>query len=478
VTGAALALLLTACRPAARPPSFVLVSLDTLRADRLGLYGDAEAVSPTLDALAAESVVFERAWAQANVTHMSHAALFSGRYPSELGPTSDAFFPTPTVPLLAEVLGTFGWQTAASVGGGNVTAQFGLDRGFATFERPAALGSLYHTVPVALARLDALDAGAPYLMFVHGYDTHVRYLKPGPLGRLHLDPRHSEVAERALRDPLGTSYVLDGLYYEGIELTALLDMRPPQVWGAEARAALPERAAAQGAAVTELSAADLAAIGAAYAGAVTYMDAWLGLLLAGLEQRGALDEAWLVVLSDHGESLGEDGFFGHNLALTDATLRVPLLVRPPGGLPGGARVEVDVALLDVLPTILELAQIHAPAGVHGRSLAPALRGEAVAGRAVTFAEGPARMVSARSAAGRLTFQGLAADAPCLGELVAVAALPGPAFAPGSPTDPAAREALRGALVDWRAGLHLHGGARGASPAAVEAMRARGYWGDP
>ncbi|MFH1466950.1 MAG: sulfatase [Pseudomonadota bacterium] len=473
------ALLLAGCRAEPRPPSFVLVCLDTLRADHIGAWGDPEALTPNLDALAAESVMFTSAWSQANITHMSHGSLFASRYPSELGATTEGFSPATDSPLMAEILSTWGYQTAAAVGGGHLAAGRGLERGFDTWARPAPLGSLFHTVPVALDALDVMDPERPFLLFVHGYDAHTRYLKPAPLGLKHADPAYAGPGQRAARELLGTVYVLDGRYYEGVELPDLLDMRAPRPWGAEARAALPAAAAVKGIASTPLDAGDLSYLEAVYDGAVSYADAWLGLLLAALQERGTLDEAWLILVSDHGESLGEDGYFDHVLTLSDATLRVPLLIRPPGGLPEGRSLDGQTALLDVLPTVLEIAEIQPPTGIHGTSLLPAIEGAPWPGHEAVFAEGSIRMVSARSAAGRLTFAGMGADSPFLAEALAAAPLGGVAFADSPPSDPATRAALRAALLAWRAALRPSPGtAVEPSPAQREELRKHGYWSAP
>jgi hypothetical protein len=332
---------------------------------------------------------------------------------------------------------------------------------------------------VALQALDAMDSERPFLLFVHGYDVHARYLKPTPLGLLHADPTYEGPAQRVARESLGTVYAMDGLYYEGMDLSALLDMHARRPWAAGARAALPGRAAAEGVATTPLGPEDLAYLQAVYAGGVSYGDAQLGLLLASLEERGVLDEAWVVVFADHGESLGDDGYFAHNLSLGDAILHVPLLIRPPGGLPGGRTVEGMTALLDVLPTMLEVAGIPPPAGIHGTSLLPAIDGAPWPGRDAVFSEGSIRMVSARLPAGRLTFTGMGADSPYLAEAIAAAPLGGPAFADSPTADANTRETLRTALLGWRAELHPSSGMTAEpTPAQREELQHQGYWSAP
>ncbi len=474
----ALALLTTlaGCAQPPAQPSFVLISLDTLRADRLGAYGYADAITPNLDAFAAEGVLFERAWAQANVTNMSHASMFASRYASELGPAVDGFVPAPDIPLMAEILQAYGYQTAASVGGSGVVEGLGLERGFDSFERPAPLGMLYHTGPNAIAQLDTLDRERPWLLFVHAYDTHVRYLKPSPVGLLHTEPGYTGPASRLVQDPVGTTFVLDEVYYEDVDLGTLIELRGGRPWGAENRAAIPARAETLGASASPLAPRDLQQLWDAYDGAVSYMDAHFGLLMAELDARGALDEAWVIVVSDHGESLGEDGLVCHNLALSDASLQVPLIIRPPGGLDTGLRVAEQADLLDLLPTVLAIAGAQPPALMQGQSLLPAIEGEAWTPREHSFAEGLVRAVTARSEQGRLTFSGVSAESPLLVPLLAGAQADGPAFEPFTTVTGEQQLALREALLAWR--QDLRPSQRQLPPPSqkqLEAMRKHGYW---
>ena len=184
----------------------------------------------------------------------------------------------------------------------------------------------------------------------------------------------------------------------------------------------------------------------------------------------------IVVLSDHGEHLGEQGVFAHRYFLDDVTLTVPLIVRMPGGLGGGHRVSESVALLDVAPTIMDFIGATAPANIHGHSLLPALRGEAITGRQTLFAEGMFRMISARSSAGRLNFTGVGADSAFLPELLATSRLDGPAFEGSASADDA--PALRQSLLEWRRTLQPASSvSTSISPALLQELRENGYWGD-
>ena len=369
------------------PAPIVLVSLDTFRADRLGVLGNPRGLTPNLDAFAAESVVFSHAWSQADSTSMSHASLFTSHYPSELGDIGPAFRQDPDHPTLAEVLRGQAYATAAFTGGGQLIPGSGLERGFTLFEAAHGLGSFWHSVPPALTWLDTLGRG-PFFLFVHSSDTHAPYRAPPPYGLAWTDPER-----------VGTAHEAD-----------------------------------------------------LYDGAAAYADAGFGGLIAGLQEQGIYDRAVIVAFADHGESLGEDGRFGHGDALSDAVLHVPLIVHAPGAPPGTIRS--PVGLLDVMPTVLELAGVPVPAGLAGHSLAPWLRGKTGPTAAAAFAESASRAISVRTNAGRVTFAGISADTPPLADLLQNAAIDGPAFARDTTVDDlATRRALRTRLLAWRKELH-------------------------
>jgi arylsulfatase A-like enzyme len=463
----------------ASPPSILLVSLDTLRADRLGVLGNHRGLTPNLDAFAKDAVVFEQAWSQSDITSMSHASLFTSRYPSELGMVGPTFHLGRHAPTLADVLGVYGYDTAAFTAGGHMSRGSGLDRGFTVFEPTRELGSFWHTVPRAVEWLDerasAGGADKPFFLLVHTYDVHEPYLDPAPYGLAWADPAYTGPAADALDALVGTNLVFDHTWFRAEGMLGLLEERGhPRIWDADAHAALAALASRPELEPVPFGDADFAHVRNVYDGAAAYADAYFGRLVADLRARGRYDDTIIVVFSDHGEALGEDGRFGHGDSLADWELHVPLLLKVPGGT--GRHVDAPVALLDVMPTLLELAGATPPAGLAGQSLVPWLRGGEGPSRPEVYAEGNTREVSVRSTAGRLTFAGVAADSPFLPGLLRTAAIDGPAFASDTTvTDPAAREALRARLLAWRAGLELAGASVPADPKMVEQMRTHGYW---
>ncbi len=455
------------CSEPPPPPVVILVSLDTVRADRLGAWGNPRGLTPNLDRFAAEAVVFDQAYAQSNETRYSHASLFTSRYPSELGPLDGGFSIPAEVATLAGVLAAYGWQTAGFVGGGHLAASYGVNAGFATWDDAAEWGSLHDTTPRALNWLDAQSADAPIFLFVHGYDAHDRYLKPTPFGYALTSPVQSDLATRAIRVPGLTSIIVGGRllrHEEDIERLTTAQPRFDALRGPGALAALGSDAEA-------LTGADTEAIRNVYDSAVAYADAAFGVLMAGLDARNMVENATIIVVSDHGESLGEDGSFHHRFALTDDTLRVPLLIRLPGGAHGGRHVTGVTELTDVLPTVLDLTGEVPPARIRGVSLRASLESGSPTPRTVAFSESALRIVSVRGADARLTAHGLGVDNAAIASLIAATPVNGVTLA--ATGNPAGTAALKSAMVAWRREIEPH--PRAAAPPSEHTSPQNGYW---
>jgi choline-sulfatase len=310
---------------AASRPNIILITLDTVRADRMGFLGSKLGLTPNLDSLSQQSVVFERAYSQVPFTYPSHATILTGTYP-QFHHVNDFGVPlAKNLPDLPDILKAHGYKTAAVVGsvvldpaGGWVP---GIGRGFDTYdadfgvapdearsrnlERPAD-----EVVAHALTWLER-QRGRPFFLWVHLYDPHAPYDPPEPF---------------------------------------------------KARfAATP------------------------YDGEIAYVDSALGKFFASLRARRLYDNSVIAVMSDHGEAFGEHGEHYHGIFLYDETIRVPLVFRYPGQHFAGTRVNSRAELTDVLPTLLETAHIPVPKAVQGVSLLPAIkaaqRGEIVNDRA-------------------------------------------------------------------------------------------------
>ena len=336
--------------------NLVIVALDTLRADHTGCYGYHRDTSPFLDAVARDSVLFERYFAAAVPTHPSFTSLFTGMdaFGHQVTNVAGEHELSPAIPALAEVLRDAGFQTAAVD-----TMGRWMSRGYRIYENP---GYNVFKEPqyecgygrkrgdknfgAALTRksvevLDKLSPDKPFFFFAHYWDPHQPYYPPAPYHQLYYDGNPC--------DPKHTSM--------------------KRVWAF--RAKCPWLAKWMDESVT-----DAEYWVAQYDAEINYTDDQVKTLFKALGERGLWDDTLAIVLSDHGEILYEHpGEFDHE-GLYDAVIRVPLLMRFPGDEHAGKRISGMVTNLDVMPTVLELLGVKAPATVEGFSLLPLIRGEA------------------------------------------------------------------------------------------------------
>jgi len=340
------ALAACACAPPG-PDVAVLVTVDTLRADRLGAYGSELGLTPHLDALAAESLVFDAAYAPASFTLPAMTAAFTGRHPIELGIRSNESALDASFPTLAGELRARGWRTVAVVGNYVLRAECGLAAGFDVYddtfpEREAVRGwperSAGATTDAALARLDAClaevaESRERCFLWVHYQDPHGPYTPPEGLREKHLPRARRAHGDRELavrEDDLGVG---------GLPRYQVLEDRR-----------------------------DAAFYAAGYDAEVEYTDREVGRLLRGLEARGLAERAVVAFAADHGEGLGErDYWFAHGEHLTDPLVRVPLFLRASGVAP--ARRADPAGLVDLAPTLASLlAREPVALGTRGRDL--------------------------------------------------------------------------------------------------------------
>jgi arylsulfatase A-like enzyme len=323
-----------ACSPPAIE-NVVLISIDTLRPDHVGLYGAERDLTPVLDELGAHGVVFDQALAQAPWTIPSHATMLTSQYPSVLGvgPYADPGKLSEAALTLAEVFRQHGFATAA-ITGGYVSSELGFDQGFDSFQETLDTPAMAYTVTYADDWLERRNTARPFFLFLHTFEVH-QYRPPEPFQRRWVRP------------------------YEG-SLSALEDV-PAFVQSP----ANQER-------VRALGAEDWRYLRDLYDACLASVDSEIGRLLAALEARGLRETTLVVVTSDHGEEFGEHGGSGHGYTLYDENLRVPLLLNH-ASLPA-LRVAEQVRLLDLAPTIAELAALPVPELWQGTSLVPLLGG--------------------------------------------------------------------------------------------------------
>jgi arylsulfatase A-like enzyme/Flp pilus assembly protein TadD len=289
----------------------VLISIDTLRADHLPVYGYRAVRTPTIDALAADGVVFEHAYAHSPQTLPSHVSMLSGRLPFEHGVRDNIGFSVrPDEKLLPAMLHDAGFASGGFVSAYVLRDETGIANGFDHFDArltpsspEIAVGELQRDGAATLAAADAwLDGlrSPRFFLFFHLYEPHSPYAPP---------PRFGEYAP--------------------------------------------------------------------YDGEIAYADEIVGGLVASLKRRGLYDAALIVLLSDHGEGLGDHGEQEHGLFLYRETIRVPLIIKRPQKQSAGRRVPAPVQHIDVVPTILDALKLPARPNLRGRSLNALFAGGAI-----------------------------------------------------------------------------------------------------
>jgi len=302
----------------------LLITLDTVRADRLGCYGHQGARTPAMDALAARGVLFEQAYCSAPITLPSHTTIMTGLHPPEHGVReNDDMTLRQEVTTLAEVFKRKGYTTGAFLGAFVLDSVFGLDQGFDIYDdvdgtetensglssaaadanqrrQPERPGNL--VVDSALSWLEE-RGGESFFCWIHLYDPHYPYAPPEPY------------AERFAQDP--------------------------------------------------------------YDGEIAFVDSQIDRLMSWLDRRGLTDTTLVALVSDHGEGLGEHDELRHAIFVYDTTMRVPMIFSLPGTIVPETRIETPVGLVDVFPTITAIVDIETPEKPSGQSLAAALTGGAI-----------------------------------------------------------------------------------------------------
>lgn len=323
------------CGSSNRPPNILLVTLDTTRADHLGCYGYDRDTSPNLDRLAEISAVYTRAYATSSWTLPTHASLFTGKYPTSHGAQYDPEGPLQLTQgiegpdawnqyrardlsdeetTLAELLDRRNYRTGAVVAGPWMKKVFGLGKGFKHYDDDginSVRGRLAEDVTKNAIEWIREKPEEPFFLFLNYYDPHGPFDPPGEYKWSFL-PRYDQAALDAMEE---TDKIL-----------------------------------------------------ALYDGEIRYTDAEFGRLLDELDRLDLTDDTWIIITADHGEILGEKGAFGHGGSLTEAEIRVPLIVKEPSPRAKGTRNDTPVQVTGVLPMIAKRLGLTLPPQVQGRPL--------------------------------------------------------------------------------------------------------------
>ena len=337
------ALALCACSTGEADPGarhLLLISIDTLRADALSMYGNPRGTSPRLDAWAAEGAVFESAWTHSPKTAPAHMSMLTGLPPrvhevGNLG-TAGASSLSEDVSTLAEVLSEAGFLNAGFSGGGNVAGEMGFDRGYADWlDRPGPLASRLAQAYrwLETEALDHREDGGRWHLFFHTYHVHDPYLPGRAYLERFVDPDYGG-------ELIGDREELERRIAEG-------DDRAPNAAPSKQLVSNFWRRFRHG------NEADLAYLEDLYLAGVAEADQEFGRFLTRATERGLLDGALVVITSDHGEEFGEHGQVRHEQLWREVS-HVPLVVRTPDGLGAGLRVPEPVRHVDLLPSVLAL----------------------------------------------------------------------------------------------------------------------------
>lgn len=321
------------------PARIIVIGIDTLRPDHLSSYGYERQTTPNLDRVVAEEgVLFERVYSSSSWTLPSMASVFTSLHPIQHRVVDRGFRLAPQIPTLAGVLAQNGWLTAAFVTHIYVSSLFGLDSGFLEFRELSIDWNFGEGLQVTAEALNEQlfpwlehHADQRFFLYVHIFDPHWDYSPPEPFA--------SEFIKEGYSGPADGTYKFLEQYLPRDRL---------------------------------MSQEDLDQVVALYDGEIKWTDHQLGRLFDHLKRLGLWEDTLLVVLADHGEEFQEHQSFHHIRTLYEEVLRVPLLVKLPGGRSVGARLRVPerVRNLDLAPTILDLAGIECPSTFQGESILP------------------------------------------------------------------------------------------------------------
>jgi arylsulfatase len=347
---------------AATGTNVLLITIDTLRADHLGVYGYPRNTSPRIDALARAGTVFDQAYTFWPKTRASFVMMLTGRRPSQNGYSKSHPVVLDFNPTIASALRDAGYATAAAVDNANLSVANGYSKGFdsyrETWEEPALESEMDRTRAITESGIAFLKDGArrkPFFLWLHYVNPHAPYTPPPPHDTAFLD----ESVAKSRRLP-----VVRGVF-GGI----------PQPWAVAGQDRLGYYVAQ-------------------YDGEIAAADQEVGRVLDALLASGQAGRTLVVLTSDHGESLGEhDYFFDHGADLFDPCLRIPLIVV----LPGARGVERSGALastLDVFPTVLDVVKRSYTPDLAGESLLPAVQGSGFEPRTRLFAQNDLNMSAA------------------------------------------------------------------------------------
>ncbi len=324
-----------------RPANIILVVVDAVRADRLTSYGGARPTSTQLDQwITSQGARFSQAAVVAPWTFMSNAALWTGRIPARMGIHWSTLLPAYAT-TLPEYLQAAGYFTAGFVTARFVRGSYGFARGFDHYDDSVALATSTETPNVddllndtALAWLANWSGAQPLFLLLYYFDPHTWYAPPPPYDTLY--------------DPDYNGPLTPEVYRDGQEVVAGTLIPTPR---------------------------DIEHLLALYDGEITHWDACFGDMMAFLDERGLLENSLVAVTSDHGDMFGEHDKWNHTNSLYQELLHVPLLLRYPGHVMAGQVIDTPVQMMDLMPTLLDYANVTPTGPLDAGSLRPLLENQ-------------------------------------------------------------------------------------------------------
>lgn len=294
--------------------NLLLITLDTTRADGMGLYNNKNHITPNIDRLGPNSVIFENCYANVPLTLPAHCSIFTGRYPHVHQVRNNGTYKlNPSETTLAEIYSSHGFQTSAIIASFTVSSKFGLDQGFDNYDEnfgsTEVLLNLKTEIPADqvyekfLHWADDYD-GQKFFLWVHFFDPHFPYI-----------------------------------HHENIS-----GGQTPTLWES-------------------------------YESEIRYVDTYVGKIMETLAAKGLMDNTIIVIAGDHGEAFGEHGEYGHGIFCYEESLKVPLIIHNPQYIQEKTIITENISLVDILPSLLELNNYAIPKNISGQSFVNLIQGK-------------------------------------------------------------------------------------------------------
>ncbi len=308
-----------------KEPNIILIVIDTLRADHVGCYGYHRNTTPSIDQLAKEGILFRTAISSAPWTIPSIGTIMTSQYPCVLGVSEEITAISDRFPLLSELLRQHDYNTYGVASHTLVGADLGFSRGFEEYflckSRVLHEGFTSPAVTERAVSLLRRDHKRPFFLFLHYFDPHYHY-------QLHRQYNYYPSYKGSIRP--------------GESILSLWAKRQ------------------------DMSEDDIKYLLALYDSEIAFTDRYIGILLDQLKQQGLYDNSIIILTSDHGEEFMERGWIGHTISLYQELLRVPLIIRLPGGRAGV--IDSPVGLIDIAPTACKYLGLKVPDGFEGHAL--------------------------------------------------------------------------------------------------------------